>query len=180
MRTTGFWGVPARMLLPALSVMLTFAGASGAAAQSTAAAADSAAVVATVQRLFDAMAKRDTAAARAILLPGSQFISVRSGGPATGNPLALAPRRQSDTTFLRSLAAGRERLLERFWAPVVRVHGPLAEVWTRYDFHIDGKFSHCGIDSFSLLRTAGGWQIAGIVYTVESTGCAPSPLGTPK
>jgi hypothetical protein len=24
-----------------------------------------------------------------------------------------------------------------------------------------------------------GWKIAGIVYSVETTGCAPSPLGAP-
>ena len=179
MRTPTFREVPRRTLVGVLSVLLTVAGASDASAQSTAAAADSTAVVATVQRLFDAMAKRDTVAARALLLPGSQFISVRSGGPATGNPQALVPRRQSDTTFLRSLATGRERLLERFWAPVVRLHGPLAEVWTPYDFHIDGRFSHCGIDTATLLRTAAGWRISALAYTTQRQGCAPSPLGPP-
>ena len=106
--------------------------------------------------------------------PGSQFIAVRAGAQP------VRPRRQTDTSFVRSLAEGRERLLERFWAPVVHVHGPLAEVWAPYDFHVDGRFSHCGVDSFSLVRTAAGWQIAGIVYTVETTGCAASPLGPPR
>ena len=171
---------PRHMLAGALAVLLACAAAGNASAQSgasTATSADSAAVVAAVQRLFDAMSKRDTIAARALLLPGSQFISVR---PATGNAPAAAPRRQADSVFLRSLATGREQLLERFWAPVVKVHGPLAEVWTPYDFHIDGKFSHCGIDMFTLLRTSAGWQIASIVYTVEPTGCAASPLGPPR
>lgn len=175
-----------QLLVGALSVLLACASAGNASAQSSATAtaaassADGAAVAAAVQRLFDAMARRDTIAARAILLPGSQFISVRTDAPAAQSAQVVAPGRQSDTTFLRSLAVGRERLLERFWKPVVHVHGSLAEVWTPYDFHIDGKFSHCGIDSFSLVRTASGWQIAGIVYTVETTGCAPSPLGPPK
>jgi hypothetical protein len=168
------WPIPGTLLV----VLLTFALTRSVGAQG-AAASDSAAVVAVVQRLFDAMARRDTTAARALLLPGSQFISIRSAAPGAGSSPAM-PRRQADTTFLRSLAAGRERLLERFWAPVVHVHGPLATVWTPYDFHTDGKFSHCGIDSFNLLRTPAGWQIAGIVYTVESTGCAPSPLGAPR
>lgn len=160
----------------ALLALLVIAAGRPAAAQS-AVSGDSAAVVAVVQRLFDAMAQRDTVAARALLLPGSQFISVR---PAVAHAPANAPRRQADTTFLRSLAEGRERLLERFWAPTVTVHGPLAEVWTPYDFHIDGKFSHCGIDAFTLLRTPSGWQIASIVYTVESAGCVASPLGPPR
>ena len=175
MRSSTPHTIGARMLSRALLVLLPCVLARPAGAQG--ATSDSAAVVSVVQRLFDAMSKRDTVAARALLLPGSQFISVR---PAAGNAPAATPRRQADTTFLRSLAAGRERLLERFWSPVVKVHGPLAEVWTPYDFHTDGKFSHCGIDAFTLLRTPSGWQIASIVYTVESTGCAASPLGPPR
>jgi hypothetical protein len=66
------------------------------------------------------------------------------------------------------------------WTPAVHVHGAIAVVWAPYDFHIDGKFSHCGVDTFSLVRTATGWQISGISYTVEPTGCAASPLGPPR
>ena len=65
------------------------------------------------------------------------------------------------------------------WAPVVQVQGRIASVWTPYDFHIDGRFSHCGIDTITLLRTDAGWRIAGLLYTVQRTGCAPSPLGPP-
>jgi hypothetical protein len=140
------------------------------------AASDSAGALAAVSRLFDAMARRDTSLARAVLLPGSQFISTVSGAPAT--PVTPA-RRQSDVEFLAFLANGRARYLERIWSPLVRLHGPLAEVWAPYDFHIDGAFSHCGVDVFTLMRGAAGWQIANTAYTVERTGCAPSPLGPP-
>ena len=152
-------------------VALAFSGRAG--AQATG-AADSAAIVAAVNGLFNAMAKRDTTAARAVLMPGSQFISIRSGAEST------TPRRQTDSTFLRSLAGGGQRLLERMWTPTVHVHGPIAVLWAPYDFHIDGKFSHCGVDTFSLARTTTGWQISGISYTVEQTGCAASPLGPPQ
>jgi hypothetical protein len=160
-------------MVRAAGVLLTVVLSRDATAQATT-AADSTAVVAAAQRLFDAMARRDTVAARALLLPGSQFVSLRSTGQAA------TPRQQSDSAFLRSLASGSQRLLERMWTPTVHVHGALAVVWAPYDFHIDGKFSHCGVDTFSLLHTAGGWQISGIVYTVETTGCAASPLGPPQ
>src|SRR5215213_8475411 len=81
----------------------------------TSIAADSSAVVAAVDHLFDAMARRDTTAARALLMSGSQFISLRTGAETT------PPRRQADSTFLRSLAGGREKLLERMWTPSVHV-----------------------------------------------------------
>lgn len=31
----------------------------------------------------------------------------------------------------------------------------------------DGKFSHSGVDAFSLVRDETGWRIVGILYTVE-------------
>jgi hypothetical protein len=130
-------------------------------------------VVATVQRLFDAMAAHDTATARALLLPGTRFVSVSNDtGPAR-------PRFQGDSAFLRMLASTPDRLLERMWAPVVQVQGRIATVWTPYDFHLGGRWSHCGIDTVTLLRSDAGWRIASLIYTVQRTGCAPSPLGPP-
>ena len=58
-------------------------------------------------------------------------------------------------------------------------HGSVAVLWADYDFHLNGKFSHCGIDSFTLLKTTAGWKIAAVADTRETTGCAPSPLGPP-
>ena len=71
-------------------------------------------------------------------------------------------------------------MLERFWDATVIVDGPLAVVRAPYDFHADGKFSHCGTDIFMLAKSGGAWQITSVSYTVVRTGCAPSPLGPPK
>ena len=49
----------------------------------------------------------------------------------------------------------------------------------QYDFWTDGKFSHCGIDAFELIKTVDGWKIAGGTYTIEAN-CGPSPLGPLK
>ena len=59
------------------------------------------------------------------------------------------------------------------------VDGDVATVWTRYDFFIDGAFSHGGTDVIVLLRTDDGWRIASLVWTVE-TDPEPSPLGPPS
>ncbi|MES2521821.1 MAG: nuclear transport factor 2 family protein [Gemmatimonadota bacterium] len=135
---------------------------------------DSAAVVAVVQRLFDAMATKDTALARSLIMPSTRFVSMLSDTtPAT-------PRAQADTMFLRSLVTGSQKLLERMWAPVVHVQGPLAILWAPYDFHVDGRFSHCGIDTATLVRGRTGWMLTSLAYTVQRRGCAPSPLGAPK
>ncbi len=130
-------------------------------------------VIAAVQQLFDAMAARDTAAARAVLMPEGLFFAVRTG--AGEGAVSAMPY----TDFLARLAVAAERWLERMWEPQVLIHGPLAVVWTRYDFYRGDSFSHCGVDAFNMIRTAEGWKIASAAYTVESDGCPPSPLGPP-
>jgi hypothetical protein len=66
------------------------------------------------------------------------------------------------------------------WDPKVLEHGSMATVWTPYDFYRGGRFSHCGINNFTLVRLDGKWKIRSIVFTVEKTGCPSSPLGPPK
>ncbi len=127
-----------------------------------------------VQRFFGALASRSANEARVVLDSTGRFIVVSSN--ARGEPFI---QRTSAAAFLKSLETGTTSLLERMWDAEVRVHGAIASVWTPYDFHVDGKFSHCGVDIFDLVKTPRGWVITGATYTVERTGCAPSPLGAP-
>jgi len=135
---------------------------------------DKAAVVATVQKFFDTMASRDVEAARTVLMAEGRLFAVRE---QDGQP---AVRASSIEDYLKGLPGRKADYRERMWNPEVRVHGPVASVWTAYDFWVDGKFSHCGVDVFDLVKTPEGWKISGGAYTVERTGCAPSSLGPLK
>jgi hypothetical protein len=129
-------------------------------------------VIAVVQKFFDAMAACDAAGARAISMPEGRLYRVVAGAP---DPV----RSSTLEEFTNGLAACNRQLLERMWSPQVRVHAGIASLWAPYDFWLNGAFSHCGIDSFDLVKTPGGWKLAGGTYTVEREGCAPSPLGPP-
>lgn len=124
-------------------------------------------VLASVDGLFRAMAEHDVAAARLLLMPGAGFVVKRPDGRVAMD---------HDSDFLAALATAKGVWRERIWSPTVLVHGELAQVWAPYDFHLDGAFLHCGVDSFSLVRDGGRWRIAGISYTVRKKGCLPSPL----
>ena len=128
------------------------------------------AVLAVVQRLFDAMASRDSAAAQQVLIAEGRYFSVRD----TGAGVAVGGATHQE--FAERLAGGKEEMRERMWDSKVLIHGRIAVVWTPYDFHRNRKFSHCGVDAFNLVKTAEGWKIAGFVYTVEPTGCPGTPL----
>ena len=136
-------------------------------------ASEKAAVLAAVQQFFDAMAARDAAATERVMMPEGRSVSFRT---IDGR---LVMRSSLNQDYIKRLPSGKEKLRERMWKPEVKIHGQIANVWTPYDFWIDGKLSHCGIDSFNMVKVDGQWKIAGGVYTVE-TPCKPSPLGPLK
>ena len=131
-------------------------------------AEDEKAVIAVIDRFFAAMTARDTAAMAKVIAPDGMLHATRAGKPA----FAI-----SHATYLRDLTKGSERLVERYWEPAVRVDGTVATVTTHYDFHIDGKLSHCGVDVFTLVKEPDGWRISGGVFSMEKEDCPPSPLG---
>lgn len=55
----------------------------------------------------------------------------------------------------------------------IKIDGPLAIVWTPYNFYHNGKFSHCGVNSFQLVRFDGIWKIQYLIDTRRRTGCKP-------
>jgi hypothetical protein len=151
----------------ALIIILFAAAAVPSRAQST---PDRDAVLLVMQAFFDTMTAKDIAGAREILVPQGRFHAMRAGSE---------PRSLSNEEYLAQLQASKQTMRERIWNPEVRVRGLIATVWAPYDFWIDGKFSHCGIDAFDFIKTDKGWKIAGGVYTLE-TRCEPSPLGPLK
>lgn len=69
---------------------------------------------------------------------------------------------------------------ERGWSPEVRVDGPVAMVWYPYDLYLDGKWSHCGVDIFTLVRHEGKWRIAAMAWSAEQPpACEKHPKGPP-
>jgi len=60
---------------------------------------------------------------------------------------------------------------ERIQFDVVRIDGALAIVWAPSKFYFKGNFSHCGVDSFQLVRVNGKWKIQYLVDTRRSQGC---------
>lgn len=60
---------------------------------------------------------------------------------------------------------------ERIIFETIKTDGPLAIAWTPYNFYYKGKFSHCGVNSFQLVRFNGEWKIQYIIDTRRKQGC---------
>lgn len=131
-------------------------------------------VLSVVQAFFDAMAARDPVACRRTLLADGQLCAV-SEPPKSGGP-----SRRTLGEFADGVSTWKQRPLERIWNPTVLVHGRVATISAPYDFHRDGKFSHSGLDLFTLVQTDDGWKIASLVFTVEPHTPSQHPDGPPK
>jgi hypothetical protein len=60
---------------------------------------------------------------------------------------------------------------ERIAFETVKIDGPLAIAWTPYNFYHNGQFSHCGVNSFQLVRFEGSWKIQYLIDTRRRQGC---------
>ncbi len=130
-------------------------------------AADSVAVMATLDRMLDALKRKDADGLRAtfdanvrmtllrpaqnggtrvMVLTGQQFIDLVTNpqGPALDEPI-------------RNIR--------------MQIDGDLASVWAEYQVRIDGRVSHCGHDAFHLVRLDGTWKILNVSDTFRQQGC---------
>ena len=78
---------------------------------------------------------------------------------------------ETNEEFYKSIASIPKNLKieERILDYKIQIDGTMAQVWTPYEFYIDGKLSHIGTNSFTLLLEnnpeASGWKIVHIIDT---------------
>ena len=110
------------------------------------------AVLATVQRLLDTVAKRDKEGMSRILLPEGSAIQSRD------HQVSYTQLRD----FPEKMPGGTARLKERFHNPLVRIDDDIAMVWAQYDFLVDGEVHHWGTNILTLLKQDGQWRVSGV------------------
>lgn len=127
---------------------------------------DARAVMATVDQLFGALASKDRAALLGAVVPEGRATS--AGVDETGRPRVHST---DWTAFADGLARAPDGMRERLIDPHVHVEGDIAMIWSRYEFEINGAFSHCGIDHFDLVRIDGRWRVLNLTWTRQTEGC---------
>lgn len=61
--------------------------------------------------------------------------------------------------------------LEKLLSYDIKIDGNLASVWTPYEFYFNGKFSHCGANSFQLFNNNGKWVITYLIDMRRTASC---------
>ncbi|KYP15879.1 nuclear transport factor 2 family protein [Flavihumibacter sp. CACIAM 22H1] len=121
----------------------------------------------TINQLFTAMRNRDTALLKAAFAPTAVLQTI---APAKDGSLQV--RTEELAGFIKAIGTpGKDLLDERIQFGSILVDGPMAAVWTPYEFYLGTRFSHCGVNSFQLVKLDGNWKIQYIIDTRRKNGC---------
>lgn len=75
---------------------------------------------------------------------------------------------QASKFFAAIAAVPKElKIQEKLLEYKIQFDGAMAHVWTPYEFYVDGKLSHKGVNSFQLYNDKGTWKIVYIIDTRE-------------
>ena len=121
----------------------------------------------TVNRFFEGMKNADTSLIRSTLTEGVIFQTIAR----TKEGETLVKSENVNDFFVSISKAEKGTLDERITFKTVEVDGALASVWTPYQFYFKGQFSHCGANSFQLVKINNIWKIQYIIDTRRKKGC---------
>jgi hypothetical protein len=76
-------------------------------------------------------------------------------------------KNDSAQDFFRSIATIPNTILfeEKLLDYSIQVDGAMAHVWTPYEFYLNNKLSHKGVNAFTLFKDNGLWKI---VYLIDT------------
>lgn len=124
-------------------------------------------VEAVIKGLFDGMRAKNADQVAAAFSPNAMMQTVifkPEGSEVGSNTVADFVKRIATTPSETNLD---ERILDY----QIKVDGTMASAWTPYRFYVNGNFSHCGVNSFQLVKMADGWKIVYIIDTRRKEPC---------
>lgn len=120
-----------------------------------------------INRFFEGMEKGDTALLKSTCTPTMVLQTYMAD--KDGKMQVYTEEFAEFVAMVSSPSA--DKYDERIRFEAIHAEKSLASVWTPYTFFINGKRSHCGTNSFQLVKTNDGWKIQYIIDTRRKQGC---------
>lgn len=124
-------------------------------------------VKAVINTMFTAMKQSDTAMLRSCFADSMVLQTITRN--KEGKLIVVNEAPQQFIKTISTIKSGDAD--ERISFETVKVDGPLAIAWTPYNFYYKGQFSHCGVNSFQLVKFNGVWKIQYLIDTRRRHGC---------
>ena len=121
----------------------------------------------TVNKLFDGMRAGDSTMLRNAFLPSCTLTSI-----STNAADSVITHKSDIAGFIKAVATPHNaKWDEKIYDVKISVDEPMAIVWAPYKFYLGEKFSHCGVNVFTLIHTKAGWKISDITDTRRKERC---------
>jgi hypothetical protein len=121
----------------------------------------------TVDRLFNGMKTGDSTKLRSIFTSECSLTSISKNASDS-----VEIHKSSIAGFVKAVGTPHKEIWdERIYDVKISIDEPMAIVWAPYKFYLGEKFSHCGVNVFTLIHTKTGWEINGITDTRRKENC---------
>lgn len=123
---------------------------------------DKDAVKVCVEKLFRGMKDADTTMIKSVFADNAILQTI------TKNSMIKTEKLHDFLTSFSKLS--KDDADEKISFEAIHIDGNLASVFTPYEFYFKGKFSHCGANSFQLVKQNDLWKIQYLIDT-RRTNC---------
>ncbi len=115
----------------------------------------------TIEKFFNAFHQRDSIALKKVCTENLVLHSVSESEKGTKFSVEKA------SNFYRSIATIplSMKFEEKILNFNVQIDGAMAHVWAPYEFYVNDKLSHSGVNSFQLYKEKDGWRVVYILDT---------------
>lgn len=118
-----------------------------------------------VDQLFAGMKAKNAEQIKSVFSPEGQLVAIDK--PRDGKGISTT-RIFTGEAFAKMISEAKgPDFIETMPSPEARIAGDMAIVTGRYTFYVGDKFSHCGTNTFNLVRSETGWKIANGASTLE-------------
>ena len=121
-----------------------------------------------VIKFFEAFHKQDSVALKEL---AHSSISMQSIAEGKEGKKKLSSSEYSDFVKAITSIPAETKFEEKLHSYNVQVNGPLANVTTPYSFYMNGNLSHCGVNSFTMVKEAEEWKIVYLIDTRRKENC---------
>jgi hypothetical protein len=116
-----------------------------------------------IRNLFSGMKNTDPELMKSAFAEGAILQTIEKDGTV---------KNENIQEFIASISKfSKDDLDERIAIEAIHTDGNLASVFTPYSFFFKGKFSHCGANSFQLVKQQNEWKIQYIIDTRRKESC---------
>ena len=115
----------------------------------------------TIETFFEAFHQRDSVKLQSVCSDNLVLHSISESG--NGTKLSV----EKASNFYKSIASIpiAMKFEEKILSYNIQVDGAMAHAWTPYEFYVNGKLSHSGVNSFQLFKENEVWKVVYILDT---------------